>query len=59
MSDDIAQIYALDKEVAILKTKLEAAEKALSLAQNNTHVIIAEIFSIMAIVASIFAILHK
>lgn len=46
-------------KVIRLEEKLKAAEKALDLAQNNTHVIIAEVISVVAILASLYAVLHR
>lgn len=46
-------------QITRLEEKLRAAEKALSLAQSNIHVLVAEGLSIVAILASIFSVLHK
>lgn len=61
-----SEYHALDKEIAILRTKLEASEKALSLAldtvkeaTNNSYSLVSLIASIMAILVSVYAIYHK
>jgi hypothetical protein len=58
--------HSLDKEIAILRTKLEASEKALSLAletvksaTNNSYSLFSLIASIAAILVSCYAIYHK
>jgi hypothetical protein len=60
------EYHVLDKEIAILRTKLEASEKALSLAldtvkeaTNNSYSLVSLIASILAILVSVYAIFHK
>lgn len=53
------KLMELTVQVIRLEEQLRAAEKALSLAQSNIHVLVAEGLSIVAILASIFSVLHK
>lgn len=49
----------LKEKVIRLEEQLKGAEKALVLAQSNTHVVVAEVISILAILASLYAVFHK
>jgi hypothetical protein len=50
---------ATEVKIARLEEKLRAAEKALEFAQNNAHVVVAEVLSILAILASVYSVLHR
>jgi len=49
----------LKEKVIRLEEQLKGAEKALNLAQNNTHSVVAQILSLAALVVSMYAIFHK
>lgn len=51
--------HELEIKIAILETKLDGAEKALQLAQSNTHVVVAEIIAVLSMLISVYAVFHK
>lgn len=49
----------MKERIIRLEEQIKAAEKALILAQNNTQAITAQLISILAIIVSIYAVVHK
>lgn len=51
----MAELESDHDRLVRLEEKLEAARAALELAQNNTHVVIAEVLSVLAVLISLYA----